>query len=121
MIYTIEKIASIVDGNLLMKDYNNLVVKELLFDSRLLISAENTLFFSLKSSRNNGDKYIEDLYDKGVRAFVVEDSPYIRDFYETKNDAAFVVVGSTLKALQDIATYHRTKFNIPIIGLVSRC
>ena len=117
MIYTIEKIASIVDGNLLMKDYNNLVVKELLFDSRLLISAENTLFFSLKSSRNNGDKYIEDLYDKGVRAFVVEDSPYIRDFYETKNDAAFVVVGSTLKALQDIATYHRTKFNIPIIGL----
>lgn len=117
MIYTVEKIASIVNGNLLSKECNSLVIKELLFDSRLLLSPENTLFFSLKTHRNNGDKYIEDLYSKGVRTFVVEDSSYIRDLYETKNEAVFIIVDNTLKALQDLSAYHRNNFNIPIIGI----
>lgn len=115
MTYTIEKIASIVEGNVAGNDNNSLVIKDLLFDSRLLISPESTLFFSLKSKRNNGNKYIEELYNKGVRCFVVED--HDNDFNTLYPSASFIIVKDTLKALQKIAAYHRSKFNIPVIGI----
>ena len=89
MNYTIDKIASIINGKLIGNNDNNIVIKDLLFDSRLIILPENTLFFALKSQRNDGNKYIEELYSKGVRAFVVETLP---DIAETVNDAVFILV-----------------------------
>ena len=47
----------------------------ILTDSRSLCFAEETLFFALKSKRNDGHKYIPDLYERGVRNFVVSDLP----------------------------------------------
>ncbi|MBR4155211.1 MAG: bifunctional UDP-N-acetylmuramoyl-tripeptide:D-alanyl-D-alanine ligase/alanine racemase [Bacteroidales bacterium] len=117
MNYTVERIASIVGGDIINDFNKGLIVKDLLFDSRLLVSPENTLFFSLKSHRNDGNKYIGDLYEKGVRAFVVEKSNSIAKIIENKNDAAFILVDDTLKALQKTASFHRDNFNIPIVGI----
>ena len=114
MNYTVDKIASIVEGRIFGHHNNSLVIKELLFDSRLIILPENTLFFALKSQRNDGNKYIKELYSKGVRAFVVETLP---DLAETVNDAVFILVDNTLQALQKVAASHRNNFNIPIVGI----
>ena len=114
MNYTLEKIASITEGKLIGNNNNNLVIKDLLFDSRLIVIPENTLFFALKSQRNDGSRYIESLYHKGVRAFVVEKTP---DAIDIDHDATFIVVDNTLKALQKIATYHRKQFDIPVVGI----
>ena len=43
-------------------------ITDLLIDSRRLMSASKTLFFALTSERNDGHKYLKDLYDNGVRA-----------------------------------------------------
>lgn len=112
MTYTIEKIASIVKGRIEGKDDPSLVITELLFDSRLLTSPGNTLFFSLKSNRNNGNKYIDELYNKGVRCFVVEES--LSSLYPLSH---FIVVKDTLKALQELAAHHRNNFFLPVIGI----
>ena len=117
MNYTVKRIASIVEGELINDSNNDFVVKDLLFDSRLLVSPENTLFFSLKSHRNDGNKYIKELYDKGVKAFVIEDTISISKVIENKNDAIFIKVDDTLKALQKTAACHRDNYNIPIIGI----
>lgn len=114
MIYTVGKIASIIEGKIVGNDNNSLVINDLLFDSRLIISAEHSLFFSLKSNRNCGNKYINDLYKKGVRAFVVEEIP---ETIENHTDAIFIVVNDTLQALQKLAASHRDKFDIPVIGI----
>lgn len=114
MIYTVETIASIIEGKIVGNYNKSLVINDLLFDSRLIISPENSLFFSLKSSRNNGNKYIDDLYKKGVKAFVVDEIP---EKAESLEQAIFIVVKNTLQALQKIATFHRNKFNIPVIGI----
>ena len=114
MNYTIEKIASIIEGNIANIN-NNILIKELLFDSRLLVSPENTLFFAIRSQRNDGHKYIKELYDKGVRSFVVDDNITIDSTHCDK--ATFIVVKDTLKALQKIATHHRNNFNIPTIAI----
>lgn len=116
MNYDIEKIASIVEGSVTGKCNNSLVIKDLLYDSRQLASPENTLFFSLKSQRNNGNRYIDELYKKGVRAFIVE-MPLQDISISSLQDATFIVVEDTLKALQKIATFHRKQFDIPIIGI----
>ena len=59
--YTIKRIASVVGGQVIGNQTDTIVVKEILFDSRLLIDAENTLFFALNGGRNDGHKYINDL------------------------------------------------------------
>lgn len=117
MNYTVERIASIVEGEIINNSNKDLAVKDLLFDSRLLVAPENTLFFSLKSHRNDGNKYIDELYDKGVRMFVVEKSDSISEIIENKNDATFIIVDDTLKSLQKTAAFHRDNFNIPVIGI----
>ena len=115
MTYTLENIASIIGGKIVDDNYKSVVIKDLLFDSRLLANPEGTLFFSLKSNRNNGNKYIEELYNKGVRCFVVEDNVLKTTDY--KCGVSFIIVEDTLKALQKLTAYHRNNFNIPVVGI----
>ena len=109
--YRLQQIVEIVDGQWMGCQEDRMVV-DLLIDSRQVISANQTLFFALVTSRNDGHKYIEELYQKGVRAFVVDHVP-VGDW----DGAGFVVVKDTLKALQRLAAYHRSQFNIPVIGI----
>ena len=51
------------------------VVNWLLIDSRSLCFAEETLFFALKTHRNDGHRYVDELYRRGARYFVVADLP----------------------------------------------
>ena len=121
--YTIKQIASIVGGQIIGNQLDTIIVKDILFDSRLLIDAENTLFFALSSGRNDGHKYIAELCEKGVRAFVINEN-YVENDVETQNfvslqypNSTFIVVNDTLAALQTLAAYHRAQFNIPVVGI----
>ena len=92
----------------------------LLTDSRSLCFPEETLFFALKSARNDGHKYISDLYRRGVRNFVVESrgiQEYCPNSASEMNDANFLIVPSPLAALQRLAERHRDEFDIPIVGI----
>ncbi len=86
----------------------------LLTDSRSLCFPEATLFFALHTKRNDGHRYIQDLYSKGVRNFVVVDIPENLQAFE---DCNFLRVPDTLKALQRLATQHRERFDIPVVGI----
>ncbi len=108
--YSLQEVSEIVNGKLVGEA--NLKVSDLLIDSRHLMDPSQALFFALKSNRNDGHRYIDELYEKGVRAFVVSHLPE-----NTYLDVAFVVVPDTLKALQMLAAHHRRQFNIPIIGI----
>ena len=84
----------------------------LLTDSRSLCYPESTLFFAIKTDVGNGHLYIADLYQRGVRAFVVSEDVE-GDFPE----ADFLRVQNTLFALQSLAAWHRSRFDIPVIGI----
>lgn len=86
----------------------------LLTDSRSLTFAENTLFFALSSVRDDGHKYIAELYTKGVRSFVIDQ---LLPEFSTLTQAVFLHVPKVLVALQQLATYHRSLFSIPVIGI----
>jgi alanine racemase len=108
--YNTYEIASIIGAHI--KDLKGHNVDWLLTDSRSLCYPESTLFFAIKTDRGNGHRYIADLYQRGVRAFVVSEEPE-GHFPE----ADFLMVSDTLQALQNLAAHHRSKFNIPVIGI----
>ncbi len=87
-------------------------VSWLLTDSRSLSSPEDSLFFALSTGKGDGHRYITQLYQRGVRSFVVSQLPE-GDFPE----AVFLVVPDTLKALQLVAAEHRSHFRVPIVGI----
>ena len=86
----------------------------LLTDSRSLSFPTDSLFFALVSSRNNGHQYIDELYNQGVKCFVVSE---IRPSYEGMQDAVFLLVDDSLRALQQVTAFHRQQFQIPVIGI----
>lgn len=96
----------------------------LLTDSRSLSFPEETLFFALHTKRNNGIRYIPDLYARGVRNFVIEaatpnkknDGKGSIDF-SAYPDSNFLIVPHALKALQKLAELHRAAYQVPVIGI----
>ncbi len=86
----------------------------LLTDSRSLSFPSGTLFFALKTARNDGHKYIAELYRQNLRYFVVSE---MREEFADMPDAVFLTVENTLHALQQIASFHRSRFQIPVIGI----
>lgn len=72
-------------------------IRYLLTDSRQLgVHPEQTLFFAIKTEKNDGARYIDELYSKGVRVFVTENA---------------------LDALQALAAYVRSQFRGIVIGI----
>lgn len=112
--YTISTIAKIINGNLLNPQNKDYIIKDLAFDSRKIQHESNVLFFALVTSKNDGHKYIQELYEKGVRNFVVNNNYLTANEYENAN---FIQTQNTLTALQTLAKYHRKCFTIPVIGI----
>lgn len=112
--YSGEKLTKIMKAKLLSPDGVSIEVEDILIDSRRFIRSAKTLFFALKGVRNDGHKYIQDLYRKGIRYFVISDSNFSRLGLEK---ASFFEVSDTLKALQQFAAHHRGMFDIPVIGV----
>lgn len=111
MAYTIEKITTLIGARRIGNTTAN--VRWLLTDSRSLSFPDETLFFAIKTQRGDGHQYLTELIRRGVRNFVVEQIP---------DDIAseginYLVVPSTLKALQRLAERHRDEIQCPIIGI----
>ena len=126
MNYSIEKITTLIGARRIGPA--DAQIGWLLTDSRSLCFPEETLFFALKTQRNDGHRYIQDLYRRGVRNFVVEAPPSspegdtidYRSLVSPSGDergANFLIVPSPLAALQRLAERHRDEFNIPIVGI----
>lgn len=111
MKYSISEIVSIIGAERYGREEGS--VQFLLTDSRSLFVPESTLFFAIRTAKGNGHRYIEELYRRGVRHFVVSELPHLADF----PDANFLLVSSALDALQRLAAYHRQQFQIPVIGI----
>ncbi len=109
---SIENINKLINSKLIGGYESN--IDWILTDSRSVCFPEETLFFALKTKRNDGHKYIDELFEKGVRNFVVSTLPENIESYSKCN---FLVVKEPLKALQKLAEKHRENFQVPVIGI----
>lgn len=110
MDYSLRDIASVIGAS--TKGGENVFISHIILDSRKLYSPASSIFFALKGPRRDGHQFIPELYKKGVRCFVVSESPA-----KFNEDAIFLVVPDTLEALQKLAAHHRQRFDFPVIGI----
>lgn len=87
-------------------------IRDLVMDSRRVIFPETSLFFALNGPRRNGHAFVMEAYKKGIRNFVLSEPPA-----EAIPDANVIIVKDVLDALQALAAYHRSRFQMPVIGI----
>ena len=108
----IENVLEVTGGRIIDEDA---IVSQLLTDSRSLTMPRETLFFALRTPNDDGHNYIPDLYDKGVRNFVVASDYFAPPECKAAN---YLAVDSPLDALQSLAMFHRRRFReLPVIGI----
>lgn len=119
MVLQLGKLIEVCKATVLCSDQMNLdsdflsfEINSLLFDSRRLNSANHTVFFAIKTANNDGHKYINELYDKGVRIFVCTIRPE-----KLQNGAYYLLVEDSLKALQHLGAYARKSFSGNVIAI----
>lgn len=87
-------------------------IDSVFIDTRKIHDGNAVLFVALSGEFREGFEFVKNAYEKGVRYFLVEQIPA-----ENYPDARFIVVTNCLKALQQIATHHRNKFNTKVIAI----
>ena len=81
-------------------------VNYLLTDSRNYFKPEGTLFFAIKTSGgNDGHFYLEELYNRGIKNFVVE---YVPEAMQRVKDINLFIVPDSKKALMEVGRQHRS-------------
>ncbi|MBI3509515.1 MAG: bifunctional UDP-N-acetylmuramoyl-tripeptide:D-alanyl-D-alanine ligase/alanine racemase [Bacteroidetes bacterium] len=114
MSYTLSDISRLLDAKNSIINSDDTIL-HLLIDSRRIDHTANTLFFAIKGEHHNAHDFISDIYQKGIRNFVVEELP--ADAETVFSEGNFLVVKNSLAALQQLAAAHRGKFSIPVIGI----
>lgn len=110
--YNIKQLKDISEGELLLQ-HEQIDFKHILIDSRKKQDYQNSLFFAIVGTRHNGHKYIEELYKKGVRNFVIQETgPFLNEL-----KANFFICENVVTALQKLTQFHRLQFDIPVIGI----
>ncbi|MDG1331486.1 MAG: alanine racemase [Crocinitomicaceae bacterium] len=93
--------------------HSDFVITNVSYDTRKINSGESSLFFALNGSFRDGHAFIEDAYSKGVRHFVVSE----KGVTDSLEGASEIVVSDTFEALQQLAKFHRSQFEYPVVAI----
>jgi alanine racemase len=110
--FTSADIAKIVNGKL----YGNpdLKVTDIVTDSRHISFTDGLAFFAIRGKHHDGHLFVESLYNRGIRTFILEELPANAANY---SDAALIMTSSTIDALQLLSAYKRKIFKSPVIAI----
>jgi len=114
MSYSLHELARLTKASHHGKMSDDIRISWLLTDSRKISFARSSVFFAIKTAKNDGHKYIGELLEKGVSCFVVSQLPSNKSWLQT---ASFLLTPNTLNALQLLATAHRSRFSFPVLGI----
>ncbi|MGE4357454.1 MAG: UDP-N-acetylmuramoyl-tripeptide--D-alanyl-D-alanine ligase [Candidatus Omnitrophota bacterium] len=106
----IEKILEITEGKLIQGDRNTFFAG-VSTDSRSI--REGNIFIALKGANFDGHDFVRDVLAKGAKGAIVEKNIEIGE----NHSFCIIQVSNTLDALRKLASYHRCKFNLPIIAI----
>ncbi len=107
---TFQQIADILDGEVLSFKQNS-SINNFVFDSRILFNPVDSIFIAITGNHHDGHNYIENLSKSDVKNFIVEKK------IPAPGDSNVILVNNSIKALQQLAAYHRSRLSIPVIGI----
>ena len=106
---TVYDVARATKGDLLHANPEKEEIKSLVtMDSRL--AKKDSLFVAIKGERVDGHDFLNDVFNKGATAAIVDHVP-------DEITGTLIVVKDTVKALQDLAEWYRSTLNIKVVGI----
>jgi len=109
----IKDIINVTNGELMIGDIN-LYIKSFSIDSRTI--KENELYVSIIGDNFSGNDFIINSFNKGASGVIYQgkiDNTLLDKF----KDKVFIKVNNTIKALQDMAKYKRSLYDIPVVAI----
>jgi alanine racemase len=89
-------------------------ISHLSTDSRRIIYNDSSLFFAIQGKIHDGHHYIDELYRRNIRQFIIEKQDFNSDKYPLAN---IFLCESSILALQELAAHYRNQFNLKILGI----
>ena len=110
-------------GGVLLSGSRHARVCRICTDSR--VAREGDLFIALRGKAYDGHQFVKEVLRLGVKGMVIEESmgkkylSIVRKLQQSQIEATPLVVGvdDTTRAFQEIAAYHRRRFQIPVVAI----
>lgn len=108
-----QKIQEICNGKLLTNNVEN-KVNNFIIDSRNI--NEGDCFVAIKGENNNGNKFLKMALEKGASVCLVDEESE-EGLIKKYNHRTIIKVADTIRAIQEIAKYKRSLYDIPVIAV----
>lgn len=109
MNYTVKQIADIINAKVIGDQ--DLIIKNIAFDSRIIYSTKNTAFIAINTNKNSGEKFIESVIDRGINVIISEHQ------YPQFDNINWIIVENSVEFLQKLAQYHFENSHLKSIGI----
>ncbi len=117
--FEVDEVLAATQGTLLSSGNSKRKFRRVETDSRAVKPGD--LFVALKGLNFDGHTFIRKAWDKGAFGVVVEQADVgylLKDRgKKNRNPLAVVHVKNTLRAYQDLASFHRARFSIPVVAI----
>ena len=111
----VKDIVKITNGKILCGD-EKIPCNHFVRDSREV--KEGDVYVALKGEKFDGNDFCLDAIDNGAKVCIVSKDITAEENDEIKkSNVTIIQVPNTLKALQEIATYKRMQYNIPVVAV----
>lgn len=112
--FSTEELAAIFGDDKLLNIEKSSTYKGVSTDSRTI--QRGNIFVALKGESFDANEKVQDAFEKGAAiALVNKDFP--EKFPDLFANKPLIIVGDTLEALGRLASYHRCRFNIPVVAI----
>jgi UDP-N-acetylmuramoyl-tripeptide--D-alanyl-D-alanine ligase len=109
--FTVSEIAAAVGGS--VTGSTDACVLGVSTDSRSVEPGE--LFVPLRGERFDGHQFIAGVFARGVKVVLTEQGRY--DLRSLPPGTSCISVADTLRALGDLAAFHRNRFSLPVVAI----
>lgn len=110
----VKDILKICNGKLLYGN-ENIICEDFSKDTRTI--NKNDTYIGIKGEKFNGSLFYEEALEKGANVCILQDVEIDINKIKKYENIAIIEVKDTIKALQQIASYKRSLYNIPVIAI----
>ena len=110
----VKKIIEITNGELLYGD-ENIICENFSKDTRQLNKGD--VYLGIKGENFNGSNFYIDALEKGAKVCILQDIEVNSEKVKKYKEIAIIKVKDVVKALQTVASYKRSLYKIPVVGI----
>lgn len=111
---TVKDILKVTNGQLIIGKEEEIVTS---FERDSREVKQDDTYLGIKGETINGSIFFEEAFKKGAKGAILQNIEITNEQKENYNNKFIIVVEDTVKAMQQIATYKRSLYDIPVVAI----